>query len=136
MAAITAAGLEAVAASAVLTPKQRGALELLTGAPEGLPTPELAERGFASDTVKRLAQQGLVSLRNVAIDRDPFAQANTTSAVGARHVPGTCLAPPPEAARTLTGEQSAALDRLERLLAADAFKVALLHGVTGSGKTE
>ena len=41
-----------------------------------------------------------------------------------------------EGTRQLTGEQATALDRLERLLGANAFKVALLHGVTGSGKTE
>jgi primosomal protein N' len=95
MAAITAAGLEAVAASDVLTAKQRGALELLTGAPAGLSTPELAERGYASDTIRRLAQHGFVSLRNAAVDRNPFADVDATSAVGARHVPGTCPPPPP-----------------------------------------
>jgi primosomal protein N' (replication factor Y) len=39
-------------------------------------------------------------------------------------------------ARTLTGEQAAALDRLTALAKTGEFRVALLHGVTGSGKTE
>src|SRR5262249_13974563 len=38
--------------------------------------------------------------------------------------------------RTLTEEQQAAVERLTALAAARTFKVALLHGVTGSGKTE
>src|SRR5205814_9789275 len=46
----------------------------------------------------------------------------------ARHVHGTL--------RTLTGEQTAALERLRKLATAGDFRVALLHGVTGSGKTE
>ena len=39
-------------------------------------------------------------------------------------------------AAQLTGEQAAALERLIALAAAGEFRVALLHGVTGSGKTE
>src|SRR5262249_31328936 len=38
--------------------------------------------------------------------------------------------------RQLTGEQSGALERLRKLAAAGGFRVALLHGGTGSGKTE
>src|SRR6185437_6495919 len=38
---------------------------------------------------------------------------------------------------TLTGEQVAAMAEIDKLLAADAgFGVRLVHGVTGSGKTE
>jgi primosomal protein N' (replication factor Y) (superfamily II helicase) len=40
------------------------------------------------------------------------------------------------AGRQLTVEQDAALARLRALAATRAFRVALLHGVTGSGKTE
>jgi primosomal protein N' (replication factor Y) len=43
---------------------------------------------------------------------------------------------PTPADRQLTGEQVAALDRLRKLADAREFRVALLHGVTGSGKTE
>ncbi len=38
--------------------------------------------------------------------------------------------------RQLTAEQAAALDRLSALASSGDFHVALLHGVTGSGKTE
>src|SRR6185437_3413990 len=55
--------------------------------------------------------------------RDPFARAAMADV-------------PRDAARELTGEQHAALEQLSALAEARAFHVALLHGVTGSGKTE
>ncbi len=122
VAAITAAGLDALTADA-LTPKQRAALELLAGPPAGRPAPELARCGLASDMLSRLAKQGLVSVRADRVDRDPFlASAYEAGAI--------------DAARRLTIEQTAAFARLRALADARAFRVALLHGVTGSGKTE
>jgi primosomal protein N' (replication factor Y) len=103
--------------------KQREALDLLAGTPTGIPTPELAARGFASGTILRLAAQGLVSLRQDRVDRDPFG--------GSTYV-ATAVDPD----RRLTGEQTAAFERLRALAGERAFRVALLHGVTGSGKTE
>jgi primosomal protein N' (replication factor Y) len=131
VAAMTAAGREAMTAQDLdaavpLTAQQKGALALLSGAPAGLPTPELAARGFASDTIARLARRGFVTIRTERVDRNPFADRATAAPSG----------PDGTEPRRLTGEQHAALDRLERLASAAAFKVALLHGVTGSGKTE
>jgi primosomal protein N' (replication factor Y) len=57
----------------------------------------------------------------------------------ARVRPGSDPGLTPEAAaaeRQLTGEQTGALSRLRQLAETRAFRVALLHGVTGSGKTE
>ena len=122
VATLTAAGLGALESSA-LTSKQREALEILSGVPGGLPTPALAARGISADTVSRLAKQGLIGLRQERVDRDPFGSA-------ARSVETA------EANRRLTGEQSLALGRLRALAEARVFRVALLHGVTGSGKTE
>ncbi len=123
MAAITAAGLEALGSETLpLTPRQRIALELLAGTPYGIPTPELAAAGSTSDTVSRLAARGLVSLRHDRIDRDPFAAPFDLS--------------PSDPDRRLTIEQAAALERLRSLADERTFRVALLHGVTGSGKTE
>ncbi len=119
---MTAAGLGALESPA-LTSKQREALEILSGVPDGLPTPALAARGISADTVSRLARQGLIGLRQERVDRDPFGSA-ARSVVTA------------EANRRLTGEQSLALGRLRALAEARVFRVALLHGVTGSGKTE
>lgn len=106
-----------------LTAKQLALLELLAGTPTGIPTPELAARGFVAHTISRLARQALVSLRQDRVNRDPFT-------------PSTFEAPAPEADRRLTLEQASALDRLTSLADAREFRVALLHGVTGSGKTE
>jgi primosomal protein N' (replication factor Y) len=106
-----------------LTAKQLAVLDLLAGAPTGIPTPDLAERGFAADTIARLARQALVSLRQDRVTRDPFT-------------PQTFEAPRSEVDRRLTVEQASALERLTALASAREFRVALLHGVTGSGKTE
>ena len=148
MAAITAAGQEALAGDRKLTPRQREALELLAGTPSGLATGALAARGIAADAISRLAGRGYISLRHDRVDRDPFDQGQTRvrpwsdpqSAPGAQQVgAGSASSAPQEgsgADRQLTGEQSDALGRLETLAAGRDFKVALLHGVTGSGKTE
>ncbi len=132
MAAITAAGLDASHAGRVAGPdargdrlssRQRDALALLAGAPQGLSSTALAARGVSADSLARLARHGWVSVRRERMDRDPFGP-----------VPE---APAGEApARTLTAEQAVALRRLEGLASQAAFRVALLHGVTGSGKTE
>jgi primosomal protein N' (replication factor Y) len=137
VASITAAGIEALAAIARslpdepdaersvprLTPKQRRALEVLAGVPLGIPTPQLSADGMTSDAIARLAFLGLVSLRRDRVDRDPFGA-------------GSLEALPIDPDRRLTLEQAGALDRLRRLAGDGLFRVTLLHGVTGSGKTE
>ncbi len=107
----------------VLTPKQRDVLDLLAAAPSGIATPDLASRGFSSDTISRLVRQGLVVLRHDLVERDPFHAA-----------PFAATAADPD--RHLTDEQVAAFNRVAAMAAARTFAVALLHGVTGSGKTE
>src|SRR4051812_929036 len=106
-----------------LRPSQLEALHVLAGTPTGISTAEPASRGIAADAVARLAKRGLISLRADRVDRDPFDSA------AAR---GIDVDP----SRSLTHEQDAALVRLRGFLEARRFKVALLHGVTGSGKTE
>jgi primosomal protein N' (replication factor Y) len=122
---------ERIALQHRLTTKQREALELLAGTPTGIATPTLAARGIAADAISRLARHGYISLRQDRIERDPW--------VGVRAVSEQCqsrVRSTPDADRQLTGEQAAALDRLRKLAGAGDFRVALLHGVTGSGKTE
>jgi primosomal protein N' (replication factor Y) len=134
VAAITAAGLEAVARQSSsgadrdggrpeLTAKQQALLGELAGVPEGLSTAVLASRGSSADTIARLVRHGLISVRRDRVDRDPFEAA-------------AVLPAPHESSRQLTVEQSRALTRLGALAATGTFRVALLHGVTGSGKTE
>ncbi len=103
--------------------RQAEALALLAGAPDGLDVSELDARGIGGATLKRLAGMGLVAFSRRRIERDPFEQAAALD---------------PELARrhTLTGEQSAAYDRLRALAVRGGFHTVLLHGVTGSGKTE
>ena len=122
IAAATVAGLEALAAG-TLTAKQRDALELLAAAPEGLSTPELADRGGTADVVSRLVRAGFVSVRRARVERDPFDRPSL----------GLSAADPE---RRLTREQTDALARLQLLADSRRFHVALVHGVTGSGKTE
>jgi primosomal protein N' (replication factor Y) (superfamily II helicase) len=109
--------------AARLGEKQRDALTLLRAAPDGLPTSELAAQGIAADTLSRLSRLGLVSFTRRQIDRDPFAMSPALAAAGRQEI-------------VLTSEQQAALHRLRALASEQTFRAALLHGVTGSGKTE
>jgi primosomal protein N' (replication factor Y) len=127
VAAITPAGLQALEAPDAITEKQHHALAVLAGTPTGIATPALAGRGIAADAISRLARRGYISIRHDRVDRDPFAGS-------ARGQTGVRLHSGPT--RQLTLEQAAALDRLSAMAATGAFRVALLHGVTGSGKTE
>jgi len=131
VAGMTAAGSEALAAGEV-TARQREALELLSGSPEGIGTAILATRGIAPDVVSRLVRRGYVSLRQDRVDRDPWGRIG--DGVGTESTPSPLR--PHSVPRPLTLEQTTALARLHTLARTAEFAVALLHGVTGSGKTE
>jgi primosomal protein N' (replication factor Y) len=118
-----AAGATVVSGSVRLGARQREALALLRGAPEGLETAPLDERGIGASTIKRLAELGLVAISRRRVERDPIEHgAALTVAAREPHV--------------LTDEQAAAFDRLQTLSATRTFTTVVLHGVTGSGKTE
>ena len=106
-----------------LTARQSAALQILSAAPAGLPTSELRDRGFTPAVLSGLVKRGLIVLRDERDERDPFERAAMTDVV-------------PDANRELTKEQQQAAGELFALADAAAFRVALLHGVTGSGKTE
>jgi primosomal protein N' (replication factor Y) len=134
VAAITPAGLELLSAidrgdagtvGTAIGPRQREALAVLAGTPGGLAVAGLRRRGLSDDVIQRLAGRGLATIRRETQDRDPFEAGAS--------LPGAVDEVGP---RTLTGEQEGALGRLLALGAADHFRTALLHGVTGSGKTE
>jgi primosomal protein N' (replication factor Y) len=120
IATLTAAGMEGLERG---TTKQREALATIGGSATGVSTAELAAKGFSADTLSRLARQGLISFRHEVLDRDPF-ESSTLSVESA------------DADRQLTVDQESALKRLTRLAATATFRAVLLHGVTGSGKTE
>ncbi len=122
--ALTAEGHDLAGRAEMLSTKQADAVLLLQGAPDGISAPRLAARGITAAVVARLEMMGLVTIRQERQDRDPFASGH-----GATAVVDT-------ASRALTDEQHAALDRLRELAEAREFRVALLHGITGSGKTE
>jgi primosomal protein N' (replication factor Y) len=132
VAALTAAGIDAVdrlaahssdaADGARLGTRQVEALHLLKGSPDGVTTPVLTERGIPSSAVSRLKALGLVSIREERVDRDPFEHAVSAAR--------------PQLPRDATPDQKVALETLLPLAAANKFHVALIHGVTGSGKTE
>ena len=119
--AATAEGLSALAGS--LTPRQRQTLEVLAAAPGGITSSALRERGTSADVVRRLVEKGLVMVGTRAAERDPFGRAALPDI---SHDPS----------RVLTEEQVAVLTVLRAFVHARQFHVALLHGVTGSGKTE
>jgi primosomal protein N' (replication factor Y) len=137
VAAITEAG-QAVVDPAPVDPVRTGgrahkrvsgraneALRLLAASPKGLSTSMLAASGVSSNTLSRLASRGLIALRQDRVPRDPFDVSADRIAVTSS-----------DGDRVLTDEQRRALARLRALVEDGAFHVALLHGVTGSGKTE
>ena len=106
-----------------LTPAQRTAVDTLAGVSAGLPLSDLRDRGVSAAVLGGLARRGLVVIRSEAHERDPFERASLVSVE-------------PAAGRALTAEQTLALEELSALADAREFRVTLLHGVTGSGKTE
>ena len=112
-ATITDAGRAALEGSGRLGPRQREALESLAGA-QGE-----QRAGERRPTLRRLEERGLVTLREVEVSRRP-----ALTSVGA--APG-----PPR----LNPAQAGAAAAIERRLDGGAARF-LLHGVTGSGKTE
>ncbi len=102
--------------------KQRSVLEALAGGGE-TSLPQL-RAGVGADraTLKRLAERGLIATRDSSVRRAPAT-------------PGLAAATEPP---MLLPEQQAAVDALVAALdgEADAPREQLLHGVTGSGKTE
>jgi len=129
--ATVADGGSETAGVAALGEKQAAALAALRGAPHGLSVRVLRERGVGAETVKRLARRCLVSVRDERSERDPFVSA---AALAAGSMPAAESGAPGR--RDLTPEQVDAFGRLRTHVGAGQFHVALLHGVTGSGKTE
>ncbi len=96
-------------------------LRLLIESGPRLPTSELRLRTRATLPLLRpLAEAGLIAVRDEAVERDPLEGRHYARA-----------ASPP-----LTPAQAGAFDEIAASLAAGRPQTFLLHGVTGSGKTE
>jgi len=123
---LTAAGRTLAAGSDVaeerLTDGQRQALAVLAASADGMSTASLREQRVSLATLRRLAARGLVHIEEQVHDRDPFASGAAPAMEPTSHV--------------LSAEQGEAFDTLSALIDTKAYHAALVHGVTGSGKTE
>ena len=105
-----------------LTEQQQWIIDLLAGnGGEMLFTEVLEQCDVGASPINTLAKRGIVEIYVQDVMRDPLAGAS---------MPG-------REELTLTPEQQTAFDAItEALQNEDQFKAFLLHGVTGSGKTE
>ena len=91
---------------------------------KSLPLNRLRKLGINTATVNRLRDMGLVEIEDKKIERDPWSSEHEGKSMVE------------VASVTLTDEQDRALSELIKRATRLKFHVALLHGVTGSGKTE
>jgi len=104
-----------------LTDKQQRVIEVLSHATEPLPLGQLADRAQVGPSVIRtLEKRGWIEVFAQEVRRDPLGRIEVS---------------PPEWFE-LTDRQHEALRQIEEKLSAGTYATFLLHGVTGSGKTE
>jgi primosomal protein N' (replication factor Y) len=100
---------------------QRRALDALARAGGALTLSALVEEaGISPSVVRTLEKRGRVEVFAREVRRDPLAHVRTA---GASHL-------------ELTPAQQGALDRIADAMRSGAYRAFLVHGVTGSGKTE
>ncbi|WP_080840257.1 primosomal protein N' [Cohnella massiliensis] len=101
--------------------KQREVLEYLLAHPEPIAQQKLADAaGTNVSVIRALADKGYVAVEAVEANRDPCADRTFA----------------PSSPMTLTEAQAAAFEPIARAIDEERSEVFLLHGVTGSGKTE
>ncbi|WP_136069035.1 primosomal protein N' [Modicisalibacter radicis] len=116
---LTALGRDTAAAQLGRARRQAELLELLRQHPRGVVSSVIGAQGFTRAQLRALADKGLIDCRE-----EPLTAAPAPGS-------GGLLAEP---SLTLNREQATALAELHEGL--DRYHPCLLHGVTGSGKTE
>lgn len=101
--------------------KQRAVLEFLAGKGDLAVSAVLEATGASSATLRSLERRGVVSLGEREVSRTPDAEA---------------LYDRPVSPVDFHAHQRAAADRISEAVDGAEFRTFLLHGVTGSGKTE
>ena len=103
-------------------PRQAELLEAIAKLEKPMPAAQLLRKtSFDNQTLRALAKRGLIELREEAVERDPHADEQFIATTNLE----------------LNPEQALALNRITDALAApETAKPILLHGATGSGKTE
>jgi primosomal protein N' (replication factor Y) len=102
--------------------KQAALLDFLAQQPRPVPAAEARRiTGCQAETIRVLAGKGLIQVQPVAVKRQPISYQN---------IPPS---PPPP---ILSTAQKSAIDCIRESLDKNRSSVFLLHGVTGSGKTE
>lgn len=116
-----AALIEAIEQVPARAHKQREVLQYLAQQPEPISVQKLAEElKTTTSTIRSLAERGWIEIRAVTEDRDPYANRDFPTSVP----------------MVLTPAQAAALAPIQSAIDQRRNEVFLLHGVTGSGKTE
>lgn len=112
---------EAQFAGKTVTKAQQRVLEVLAANPQAMAASDLIKAAKVSESVVRtLAKKGVVEEFEEDVRRDPLSRAE---------LPNTEVF-------KLTSAQTGALRSIEKRLSEKVFATLLLHGVTGSGKTE
>jgi primosomal protein N' (replication factor Y) (superfamily II helicase) len=104
-----------------VTAAQQRAIEMLRANQDTMAVSELIKSADVSESVVRtLAKRGVVTVLEEDVRRDPLSRAEL----------------PDTEVFKLTNAQTGALRSIEKRLSEKTFATLLLHGVTGSGKTE
>lgn len=125
---LTEAGAEAAATGDFLgrrvTEKRQAAVAFFAGLSEGASRAELAAAGVGEGVLRALVKEGLVAATERMVRRDPLAGEEAGFPGGGA------------GGWRLTAEQEAAVVAIRAEAGAAKPRPVLLHGVTGSGKTE
>lgn len=113
--------VQACTAIRTAKPAQAAILDVMLKVTKGILLSELLEKSKGSrSTVNSLVKQGLLQIDIIRIDRSPLINEEYFQS---KHKP-------------LNGDQKAAFAKIVKSLDSNIFETHLLHGVTGSGKTE